>query len=1040
MCRLLFLMLLTPVILLGSTIPHPTVFVANQGQWPKAVLYGATTENVNVWITKTGMILDQTGADVAGERLHNAVTFNVIGSTGSSSVDATNPSSVPRIYIQRSDNMNSTALPTASTVVTRNVRPGVHLEYVWDGSSVRYNVLVDPGVKLPSPLFNVSGATSITATSDGFNCQTSLGSITMSGLAAYCVAPNRTRKVISHARGSEIGFAVSNRNQSEALTVDPIVSARAIRGIGNQEVTSMALDRTGRVVVAGWTSSFDIEIPSGGATSAGAAGIDGFVACLTPDLKTIIAWTYIAGDSNEAVRSLAVSNLGDIWVTGETNSKNLPVSVLKGGVYSGAIDGFVLRYSADLSRILAGKYIAGNREDRATGIVCDIVGDAIICGQTKSTTGLSSIGGYDRTQNGGWDGFVMKIDRTGSDVVSFTYYGSPGDDAFTTVAVDNSGGMVVGGWTNSIEFEMFPLKSRIWVMDTKDYYYGGHWEDVGSSPYDIDYNGGVSDAVIVKFNADGLLVFATYFGGSDEDRANRVLVDSENRVALVGTTKSNNLPIPAGNPSVFRGKTDVFVFGLSADGLRLRSCLYFGGKSEDNAKDAAFDAAFNVTITGSTTSDDIEALGTGTASARAGMEDGFLATLSLSDIMYSTLFGWAGNDAPQAIVRDVRGDCFIAGATSSALPGQTSGGATDGFITKWAFGRLEMRAPLAGALFCTGTPVSVSWITEDISPTSTYSLDYSTDDGLTWLPGPTGIKQKSTTWTVPNARPESGKVLLRISSLNGHTALGLSAYTVESAPVFVDQPRSATFCPGSMIELAPIVESGSATYQWRKNGTALSGATQRVFSIASARSEDAGSYDVIATTLCKSVASSAAVVSVSAQPTIRTQPQSANLSIGASVTLRVQAEGQALTYQWQLNDAPINAATSDTLLLSNVSTSQQGRYRCTVGSACGSTPSAEAVISVGSLAVRDEDSKYQLLVSPQPASDVARITTPFAISTSARIQLHNVDGVNVAHAAMISTSSPTSLNISLTSLPQGTYTLVLHDGSVLLKQIIVVKR
>jgi len=77
---------------------------------------------------------------------------------------------------------------------------------------------------------------------------------------------------------------------------------------------------------------------------------------------------------------------------------------------------------------------------------------------------------------------------------------------------------------------------------------------------------------------------------------------------------------------------------------------------------------------------------------------------------------------------------------------------------------------------------------------------------------------------------------------------------------------------------------------------------------------------------------------------------------------------------------------------------------------------------------------------PQPASDVARITTPFAISTCARIQLHNADGVNVAHSAMISTLSPTSLNISLTSLPQGIYTLVLHDGSVLLKQIIVVKR
>ncbi len=1033
-------MFLTPVILLGSTIPHPTVFVANQGQWPKAVLYGATTENVNVWITKTGMILDQTGSDVAGERLHNAVTFNVIGSTGSSSVDVTNPSSAPRIYIQRSDNMNSTALPTASTVVTRNVRPGVHLEYVWDGASVRYNVLVDPGVKLPSPLFKVSGATSITATNDGFNCQTTLGSITMSGLVAYCVTPNRTSNVISTARGSKIGFSVSNRNQSEALTVDPIVTAHAIRGVGDQEVTSMVLDRMGRVVVAGWTSSFDIKIPAGGHTLAGGAGIDGFVACLTPDLKTILAWTYVAGDSNEVVRSVAINTQGDIWVTGETNSKNLPVSVPKGGVYAGAIDGFVLRFSADLSLILAGKYIAGNLEDRATGIACDNVGDAIICGQTRSTSGLANVGGYDRTHNGGWDGFVMKVDRTGSDVVSFTYYGSPGDDAFTTVAVDNTGGMVVGGWTNSIEFEMFPLKSRIWVIDPMDYYYGGHWEDVGSNPYDVDYNGGVSDAVIVKFNADGLLTFATYFGGSDEDRANRVLIDNENRVTLVGTTKSTNLPIPAGNPSAFRGKIDVFAFGLSADGLRLRSCMYFGGNGEDRAKDAAWDASFNVTITGSTTSDDIEALGTGTASARAGMEDGFLVTLSPSDIVYSTLFGWTGSDVPQAIVRDTRGDCFIAGATSSSLPGQTSGGATDGFIAKWAFGTLEMRAPLAGALFCTGTPVSVSWITEDISATSTYSLDYSTDDGLTWMPGPTGIKQKSTTWTVPNARPESGKVLLRVSSINGHTAMGLSAYTVESAPIFIDQPRSATYCPGSMIELSPTVEGGSATFQWRKNGVAMSGATQRVFSIASARAEDAASYDVVATTLCKSVTSSAAVVSVSAQPTIQTQPQSANLPVGASVTLRVQADGQELTYQWQLNDAPISGATSDTLLLSNVTSSQQGRYRCIVGSACGSTPSAEAVISVGSLAVNDKDSKYQLLVSPQPASDVARITTPFAVSTNARIQLHNVDGVNVAHSSMISTSSPTTLNISLASLPQGVYTLVINDGAVLLQQTIVVKR
>ena len=67
-------------------------------------------------------------------------------------------------------------------------------------------------------------------------------------------------------------------------------------------------------------------------------------------------------------------------------------------------------------------------------------------------------------------------------------------------------------------------------------------------------------------------------------------------------------------------------------------------------------------------------------------------------------------------------------------------------------------------------------------------------------------------------------------------------------------------------------------------------------------------------------------------------------------------------------------------------------------------------------------------------------TTPFAMSSNARIQLHNVDGVNVALTSLITVSSSTSYSISLSSLPHGVYALVISNGSWSLKHVIAVKR
>ncbi len=860
MLRPFLLFLVAATSLLATPIPRPTVFVENTGQWPSSVLYGAATTDMMVWITTTGMILDQRAPGATGVQEHHAVTLDVIGATGSTTVQTARAADAPPVYFSQNAPQRRRTPATATSVIVRNVRPGIHLEYVWDGPSVRYNVLVDKGATLPTPLFSVQGTDAFTATTDGFTCRTSLGSMTMSGLAAFSTLPHSSRSVTPIARGSEIGFAVQGRKGGEAITIDPIVSAYAIHGAGNQEVTSMGIDKKGNVVVAGWTSSFDITVPANGASPTGAAGIDGFIACFDAGLTKLLAWTYVAGDSNEVVRSLAMSPLGDIWITGETNSTNLPVSVPKGGKYSGTTDGFVLRYASDLSHVLAGMYISGSAEDRPLSIACNQQGNAVICGQTKSPSGFPTVPGFRRTPYGQWDGFVMSINRTGVDVETFTYVGGVSDDALTTVTYDSVNNMVAAGWTSSNDVETFPVKTLVWIVDDSKCE-GGYWGETGSNAFDVDYNGGTTDVLVSKYASDGALVFTSYFGGTGEDRAKRILTHNDGRVMIVGTTRSKDMPVTT-SEDTYGGKADVFATAVSADGIRVRTSVYFGGEGDDEAGDATWDAMGNPIITGTTTSSTMPILGAGAIAESKGMNDGFLAVVAATEVLFSTKFGWTGNDVPTALARNADGDCIIAGTTTSDFGGNIVGTGTDGFVAKWAFGTLVVRTPLAGATFCAGTNASIAWITDGIEKNATFNVDYSADAGQTWTNMAAGLKATTYTAPVPAAAATTGSIVFRVSSSHGHMTPSPATYTVKPQTTIVTQPVSVSVDSGATVTLQTEATGEAVTYQWQFNGVNIAGATAATYEMSNVSKAQQGAYRCVIGSACGSVTTSVATVTV----------------------------------------------------------------------------------------------------------------------------------------------------------------------------------
>jgi len=174
--------------------------------------------------------------------------------------------------------------------------------------------------------------------------------------------------------------------------------------------------------------------------------------------------------------------------------------------------------------------------------------------------------------------------------------------------------------------------------------------------------------------------------------------------------------------------------------------------------------------------------------------------------------------------------------------------------------------------------------------------------------------------------------------------------STSTVPAITTQPTSQTVAEGSSVSFS-VVASGTATlsYQWRKGGTSISGATSATYSISAAASSDAGSYDVIVSNSAGSVTSSAATltVSTSGSPTITTQPTSQSVAVGASATFTVVATGSStLSYQWRKDGTAISGATSASYAISSVASSDAGSYDVVVTNSIGSATSSAATLTV----------------------------------------------------------------------------------------------
>jgi hypothetical protein len=260
----------------------------------------------------------------------------------------------------------------------------------------------------------------------------------------------------------------------------------------------LAIDESNNVYIVGSTRSGTTGSTQDFPTTEGACfpdyngddayGGDGFVSLLSNDLTTLIASTYLGGNSNDWGYAIALGSDGNVYVTGHTPSNDFPTTT---GAYNEDYnstlgtevgnDMYVSKFNSDLSTLLASTYLGTVLHEVALEITLDTENNVYIGGHANNVYFPTTPGCYNSDFNGGGFGYGGDIilacfNSDLSLLKSATYVGGNGQEDVGTIALDSEGNLYFCGATNSGNF---PIDTAAFQNE----YHGGSVDYWGGDIY-----------------------------------------------------------------------------------------------------------------------------------------------------------------------------------------------------------------------------------------------------------------------------------------------------------------------------------------------------------------------------------------------------------------------------------------------------------------------------------------------------------------------------------------------------------------------------
>lgn len=152
-----------------------------------------------------------------------------------------------------------------------------------------------------------------------------------------------------------------------------------------------------------------------------------------------------------------------------------------------------------------------------------------------------------------------------------------------------------------------------------------------------------------------------------------------------------------------------------------------------------------------------------------------------------------------------------------------------------------------------------------------------------------------------------------------------------ATPVITTHPQGATYCGATSIAAltieASVSDEGTLSYQWYKDGTAITDATSNTYTPT-----ESGTYTVVVTNSLAdhnsaSTTSSEAVISINTLPTeVSISGDAATLAVGETMKLTASSDATDITYQWYKNGEAVEGQTGNTYSFTASSTDLQQTF------------------------------------------------------------------------------------------------------------------
>lgn len=388
--------------------------------------------------------------------------------------------------------------------------------------------------------------------------------------------------------------------------------------------------------------------------------------------KRLVFSTFHGGDRNDDAQAVAVDPAGFIYVTGETESRDLKADPVGGKPLTSAVfKGYLTKYAPGGKEVVWRKLIGGSSNTVPRAIALDAAGNIYVAG-TSGARDLPMVKAVQDKQTGLNIAFLMKFTPSGELAFS-TFFGGERNEEGLAVTIDSKGNIYLAGRASS---ESLPVKNAL----------------------QRQIAGGGQDAFIAKYTPDYQLAYATYFGGTaGTDNIHAIAVGPDDSLFVTGETMSPGLATPGAYIGTAQSYSS-FVAKLTPEGDAVSYFTYLGWRGGyTSARSLAVDSLGRAHVGGYTTSKDLTVTPNAIQPSFAGgFRDGFLIRLNATGTAAEHLTylggstrGTADPDETVASLKiDGHGHVYAAGETSSAdFPGRrmlqsVHGGAQDAYLMR----------------------------------------------------------------------------------------------------------------------------------------------------------------------------------------------------------------------------------------------------------------------------------------------------------------------------------------------------------------------